>query len=96
MAFTWRAGELNLGIHKIYDKKEYPLPYSSRDLEWIERLIIVLRIYQHFDFNKYAKPSKFLSPQQADEVFRNFAPSGQVLLKRGTHVASHWVFLLNK
>ena len=27
---------------------------------------------------------------------RNFTPSGRVLLKRGTHVASHGVFTLNK
>jgi hypothetical protein len=26
--------------------------------------------------NKLAKPSKFLSPPQADGVLRNFAPSG--------------------
>ena len=47
--------------------------------------------------NKFAKPSKFLSPLQADGVLRNFAPSGRVLLKRGTHVASYGVFAsLNK
>jgi len=41
-----------------------------------------------FSIDKFAKPSKFLSPQQADGVLRNFAPAGQVLLKHGTHVAS--------
>ena len=44
---------------------------------------------------KLAKPSKFLSPQQADGVFRDFAPPCQVLCKRGTHVASHGVFYVN-
>ena len=46
--------------------------------------------------NKFAKPSKFLSPQQADGVLRNIAPPGQVLLTLGTHVASHGVFCVNK
>jgi hypothetical protein len=50
-----------------------------------------------FRINKFAKPSKFLSPLQADGVLRNFAPSGRVFLKRGTHVASYGVFAsLNK
>ena len=31
--------------------------------------------------NKFSKLSKFLSPQQADGVLRNFAPSGRVLFK---------------
>jgi hypothetical protein len=44
------------------------------------------------NLNKFAKPSKFLTPLQADRVLRNFTPTGQVLLKRGTHVASYGVF----
>ena len=47
VAFAWRAGELYLGIHKIYDRKEYPIPYSRRDLEWIDRLIIVFSILSY-------------------------------------------------
>jgi hypothetical protein len=43
--------------------------------------------------NKFAKLSKFLSPPQADGVLRNFAPSGRVLLKHGTRVASYGVFI---
>ena len=49
VALAWRAGELYLGAHRIYERKEFPLPYSTREIEWIERLVIVLRIYQHFD-----------------------------------------------
>lgn len=49
VALAWRAGELYLGAHRIYERKEYPLPYSTREMEWIERLFIVLRIYQHYD-----------------------------------------------
>jgi len=48
VALAWRAGELYLGVHRIYDRKEFPFPYSTREIEWVERLTIVLRIFQHF------------------------------------------------
>ena len=52
VALAWRAGELYLGVHRIYERKEFPLPYTTREVEWIERLVIVQRIYQHFDLDE--------------------------------------------
>jgi len=48
VALAWKAGELYLGVNRIYDRKDFPLAYSTREIEWIERLTIVLRIFQHF------------------------------------------------
>jgi len=42
--------------------------------------------------NKPAKSSKFLSPQRAAAYYGILALREQILLKRGTHVASYGVF----
>ncbi|MCJ7434957.1 MAG: hypothetical protein MUO77_15855, partial [Anaerolineales bacterium] len=78
--------------------KEYIAARTVVDVHFCQhgRQSWTFKIIGETKYNKLAKSSKFLSPQQADGVLRNFAPSGQVLLKRGTHVASHGVFSLNK
>jgi transcriptional regulator with XRE-family HTH domain len=46
VAIAWRAAETYLGIGRTYEPNT---PYNLDQLEWIKRLIILLRIYQHFD-----------------------------------------------
>jgi transcriptional regulator with XRE-family HTH domain len=48
LALAWRASEMYLGTRRAYVDKRI-LPYTPNEVGWIERLIILLRIYQHFD-----------------------------------------------
>lgn len=52
VAIAWRAAETYLGIGRTYEPNT---PYNLDQLEWIKRLIILLRIYQHFDLLEDAK-----------------------------------------